>query len=382
MPTCPAPLVAQKKCGPPSGIGKQEVTQLLEPNFPDHPHQHHGAKQDQAKWTKHSRNQAQQQQQQQSQQPQARNIYTWISAPRAIYNNKRLMRLSNDRKGYPEQQELVELESPAFAIVSSDHHSYRASSLGKPNAIVRPLRHGRDQREVIEGQHIVNLHPDYKLLHEIETQLSRANNAKDSSAPNIHHVGKGDRGDRTKQEQLVRGAIEIEKTTERGQHRGQHEFSRELDAKLRKLQNDSSKRSSKNSSTQEVNVRKRPLFITTVPKGVFLQPTKELPALLPGSSQRRLYAFESRPRILTAPSLTSNNQHLNNNNNNDINHPNHNHPGEYVCKHGSHHYGKPVAPRIAHPDADTVRKVTVTDLQSIVTGGQHQRPAHCNRLAR
>uniref|UniRef100_A0A182WI04 Radial spoke head protein 3 n=1 Tax=Anopheles minimus TaxID=112268 RepID=A0A182WI04_9DIPT len=278
----------------------------------------------------------------------------------------------------PDQQELLELESPAFAVVSSDH-SYRASSLGKPNAIVRPLRHGREQREVIEGQHIVNLHPDYKLLHEIETQLSRRN--KDNT--NTVHGNSQDRGDLAKQNQLLRpnygaGAIEIEKT-DRGNR--QHEFSRELDAKLRKLQNDSSKRSSKNGSTQEVNVRKRPLFITTVPKGVFLQPTKELPLLLPGSSQRRLYAFESRPRILTAPSLSNNN----NNNNNDINHPNHNHPGEYVCKHGSHHYGKPLAPRIAHitaGDADVVRKVAVTELQSIATGQQQRSGPPCNRPAR
>uniref|UniRef100_A0A182JSY8 Radial spoke head protein 3 n=1 Tax=Anopheles christyi TaxID=43041 RepID=A0A182JSY8_9DIPT len=407
MPTGPAPLVAQKKCGPPSGIGKQEVTQLLEPNFPDHHHHHHHASKQDAKWTKHTHTQAQQQQHQQ--QPQTRNIYSWISAPRAIYNNKRLMRMSNDHKGrvfgfgeslptviQPEQQhqqELVELESPAFAIVSSDHHSYRASSLGKPNAIVRPLRHGRDQREVIEGEHLVNLHPDYKLLHEIEAQLSR-NNSRQKE--NDAHNGNGKDGP-VKKEQNVRGtknyapgAIEIEKTTDgRGQqqqqqpqhhHRGQHEFSRELDAKLRKLQNDSSKRSSKNGSTQEVNTaRKRPLFITTVPKGVFLQPTKELPAaLLPATSNhRRLYAFESRPRILTAPSLSSNHPQHNNNNNNDINHPNHNHPGEYVCKHGSHHYGKP--PRISYPtEPDTVRKVTVTELQSIVaSGGQHQgRPSH------
>ncbi|XP_035907942.1 radial spoke head protein 3 homolog isoform X1 [Anopheles stephensi] len=273
----------------------------------------------------------------------------------------------------PEQQELLELESPAFAVVSSDH-SYRASSLGKPNAIVRPLRHGREQREVIEGQHIVSLHPDYKLLHEIEAQLSRHNSRNKDTNAN----GGQDRGDPAKllRSNYAPGAIEIEKT-DRGTR--QHEFSRELDAKLRKLQNDSSKRSSKNGSTQEVNVRKRPLFITTVPKGVFLQPTKELPLLLPGASQRRLYAFESRPRILTAPSLS--------NNNNDINHPNHNHPGEYVCKHGSHHYGKPLAPRIsaqlAAGEAEVVRKLAVTELQSIANG-RHQRsgPQHTGRPAR
>uniref|UniRef100_A0A182QL26 Radial spoke head protein 3 n=1 Tax=Anopheles farauti TaxID=69004 RepID=A0A182QL26_9DIPT len=278
----------------------------------------------------------------------------------------------------PDQaQELLELESPAFAIVSSDH-SYRASSIGKPNAIVRPLRHAREQREVIEGQHIVNLHPDYKLLHELEAQLSRNNNRNKDTGEH-HGVESG------KLNQLHRSAyaagtgIEGEKA-DRGGTR-QHEFSRELDAKLRKLQNESSsKRSSKNGSTQEVNVRKRPLFITTVPKGVFLQPTKELPVLLPGSSQRRLYAFESRPRILTAPSLTNNNN--NNNNNNDINHPNHNHPGEYVCKHGSHHYGKPVlaTPRLA-PD-DVVRKVAVTELQSIASGQPQRNGPHYTTTTR
>ncbi|XP_053674343.1 radial spoke head protein 3 homolog [Anopheles nili] len=262
----------------------------------------------------------------------------------------------------PEQQELLELESPAFAIIPSEQ-TYRSSSLGKPNAIVRPLRHAREHREVIEGQHIVNLHPDYKLLHEIETQLVRGTiRVKDD---------RRDRGEQpTNADQLLQRLSYGSDTQtlgpgEKPPNTRQHEFSRELDAKLRKLQSDSSKRSSKNGSTQEVNVRKRPLFITTVPKGVFLQPTKELPV---GTSQRRLYAFESRPRILTAPSLSNNN---NNNNNNDINHPNHNHPGEYVCKHGSHHYGKPSAPRIQAEEV--VRKaVPVTELQSIA---HRTRPA-------
>ncbi|KFB44519.1 AGAP005880-PA-like protein [Anopheles sinensis] len=398
MPTCPAPLVAQKKCGPPSGIGRQEVTQLLEPNFPEHHHQRHGhgtqnnAHKPEAKCSKHSR----------AQQQESRNVYTWISAPRAIYNNKRLMRMSNDRRGKPtgwdvgegsvstketpdltcvkmptlsahqqqnQQQELLELESPAFSIVPSD--LYRAGSIGKPNAIVRPLRHG-PHREVIEGQHIVDLHPDYKLLHELEEQLIRNNRGRDGNNNNsATGVGQESRNNY--------GGLEpgTGEKTERKKPQ-QHEFSRELDAKLRKLQSDSSKRSSKNGSTQEVNVRKRPLFITTVPKGVFLQPSRDLPVPLPASSQRRLYAFESRPRILTAPSFShGQHQHQHLNNNNDINHPNHNHPGEYVCKHGSHHYNKPAATRPANPDDGRTEAVVarkVAELQSIAG----QPPTHHN----
>ncbi|XP_058123138.1 radial spoke head protein 3 homolog [Anopheles ziemanni] len=264
-----------------------------------------------------------------------------------------------------QQQELLELESPAFSIVPSD--LYRAGSIGKPNAIVRPLRHG-PHREVIEGQHIVDLHPDYKLLHELEEQLIRNNRGRDGN--NNNNSSATGIGQESGTNYGGQEAVTGEKTERRKPQ--QHEFSRELDAKLRKLQSDSSKRSSKNGSTQEVNVRKRPLFITTVPKGIFLQPTREPPVPLPASSQRRLYAFESRPRILTAPSLSNGQQqqqhHQHHNNNNDINHPNHNHPGEYVCKHGSHHYNKPAATRPANADdgrAEAVVARKVAELQSI-----------------
>ncbi|XP_062544484.1 radial spoke head protein 3 homolog B isoform X2 [Armigeres subalbatus] len=205
-----------------------------------------------------------------------------------------------------QQEELLE-ESPTFAIVPTDHFR----GIGKPNAIVRPLLHNR---EVIEGQHIINLHPDYKLIHDLEAQIIRNNTA--------NKISKSDKNNNT-----TNTAAAPIKRTDRGRP---NEFTKELDAKLRRLQTDSSKRSSKNGSSQDVNTKKKPLFITTVPKGVFLQPSKELPNIVPSASTlRRLYAFESRPRILTSNSY-------NNNNNNDINHPNHNH--QHLCKHGSHHH--------------------------------------------
>lgn len=119
-------------------------------------------------------------------------------------------------------------ESPAFAIVPVDHFR----GLGKPNAIVRPLRHNR---EVIEGQHIINLHPDYKLIHDLEAQIIRNNT--------IHsNKNKSDSNNNTTFTSNTATAVPI-KRTERGRP---NEFTKELDAKLRRLQNDSSKRSSKN----------------------------------------------------------------------------------------------------------------------------------------
>uniref|UniRef100_A0A182IKR5 Uncharacterized protein n=1 Tax=Anopheles atroparvus TaxID=41427 RepID=A0A182IKR5_ANOAO len=258
MPKCPAPLVTQKKCGPPTAIDIQEVTQLLEPNFPEHDqHHHHRHHHRHGQNVPKSEAKCSQQQQQQQQQ-QSRNVYTWISAPRAIYNNKRLMRMSNERRGTKpskifttcvkmptlsahqqqnQQQELLELESPAFAIVQSDH--YRTGNIGKPNAIVRPLRHTGQHREVIEGQHIVNLHPDYKLLHELEEQLIRNNRGRDGNNNNSA-TGNGHDTRPNYGPEAATG-----EKTERAKPQ-QHEFSRELDAKLRQLQSDSSKRSSKN----------------------------------------------------------------------------------------------------------------------------------------
>lgn len=61
------------------------------------------------------------------------------------------------------------------------------------------------------------------------------------------------------------------------------EFNKELEKKLRKLQK------------HEIQIiqPKRPLFITTVPKGIFLQPDCNQPI-----QPRKVYAYVSRPRIL------------------------------------------------------------------------------------
>ncbi|XP_035789958.1 uncharacterized protein LOC118465651 [Anopheles albimanus] len=297
-----------------------------------------------------------------------------------------------DQQPQEPAEELLELESPAFSIVPSADHYHRGALIGKPNAIVRPLRHAgqqqlqqqQQQREVIEGQHITNLHSDFKLLQELEQHIIRSSRRSNESAAESEN--------RNPAHQPISAAGQATEPTGAPDRGRQHEFSRELDAKLRKLQSDSSKRSSKNGSSQEVNlVRKRPLFITTVPKGVFLQPSKDLSVLVPSSTaapppphhhqqQRRLYAFESRPRVLPVSLVQASlghhhhghhQKHQNGNNNNDINHPNYNHPGmEYICKHGSHHYNKPAAPT-GGTGEDPVRNQTVTEVQSIGRGQHH-----------
>ncbi|XP_050098421.1 uncharacterized protein LOC126579138 [Anopheles aquasalis] len=311
-----------------------------------------------------------------------------------------------DQQPQEPAEELLELESPAFSIVPSADHYHRGALIGKPNAIVRPLRHPgqqqqqqqqQQQREVIEGQHITNLHSDLKLLQELEQHIIRNNRRSNESVAEAENRNPAHQPSATGQTSEPTGGA-----PDRGR---QHEFSRELDAKLRKLQSDSSKRSSKNGSSQEVNlVRKRPLFITTVPKGVFLQPSKDLSVLVPVTTvtsaphhhqqqhqqqqQRRLYAFESRPRVLP-PSLVQaslghhghpKHPNGNGNNNNDINHPNYNHPGmEYICKHGSHHYNKP-APQQTGEDQGPVRNQTVTEVQSIGRGHHHRTLARDHNI--
>lgn len=74
-------------------------------------------------------------------------------------------------------------------------------------------------------------------------------------------------------------------------------FTKTLDAKLRKLQ--------KEEKNKRVEQQKRPLFVTTVRKGTFLQPPPEIATLLGfrvdeqvRKDEKKLYSFSSKPRIL------------------------------------------------------------------------------------
>lgn len=80
------------------------------------------------------------------------------------------------------------------------------------------------------------------------------------------------------------------------------QFTKELDSKLRRLQyrGDKPQKRSDNvaNANSAVQMQKRPLFITTVPKGVFLQPVKEIPIVR--NPHKGLYAFASRPKVMVS----------------------------------------------------------------------------------
>ncbi|XP_037908679.1 radial spoke head protein 3 homolog B isoform X2 [Hermetia illucens] len=132
--------------------------------------------------------------------------------------------------------QLTTVVSPtqAFQVIN---HDFLAPAISKPNAIVRPLRRDDPMN-------------DSKLIAYVESQIVKTSPID--------------------------------------------QFTKELDTKLRRLKTENkSKSSSKNGSNQE-NICKRPIFITTVPKGIFLQPPTELRV-----PSRRVYAYSSKPRIFT-----------------------------------------------------------------------------------
>lgn len=78
-------------------------------------------------------------------------------------------------------------------------------------------------------------------------------------------------------------------------------FTKTLDAKLRRLQ-----REEKIKRTNDV--AKKPLFVTTVKKGQFLEPPPEIASLLgfkvdqTKKEEKKLYAYSSKPRVLNKTS--------------------------------------------------------------------------------
>lgn len=87
-------------------------------------------------------------------------------------------------------------------------------------------------------------------------------------------------------------------------------FTKTLDAKLRKLQKEE-----KNKRTEQ---QKKPLFVTTVKKGTFLQPPPELASLFGfrieeemRKDDKKLYAYASKPRVLNRSNNVNKTGHKN-----------------------------------------------------------------------
>ncbi|XP_037807214.1 putative uncharacterized protein DDB_G0284695 [Lucilia sericata] len=81
-------------------------------------------------------------------------------------------------------------------------------------------------------------------------------------------------------------------------------FAEELNRKLSHLSSSQGSRDFKNSSQHGSNqdtLNQRPLFITTVPRGIFLPPPKDIVLLSP-SRKRQLYAYSSHPVVYNTTS--------------------------------------------------------------------------------
>lgn len=80
-------------------------------------------------------------------------------------------------------------------------------------------------------------------------------------------------------------------------------FTKTLDAKLKKLQREEKQRYRKSTDIQN-----RPLFVTTVKKGQFLEPPPEIANLLgfkveeqESRDKKKMYEYANKPRVLTKP---------------------------------------------------------------------------------
>ena len=117
------------------------------------------------------------------------------------------------------------IERTAFALLPIEH--YRGIG-DKPNAIVRPLRHNCEPTEGRYHHQIINIHPDYKALYDLESQIIQK--VKQTNYNNSNN--KKTATDSNNNQQSI--------------HKLKcNEFTKELDAKLRKLNYDSSNQSSK-----------------------------------------------------------------------------------------------------------------------------------------
>ncbi|XP_019893070.2 uncharacterized protein LOC101892397 [Musca domestica] len=160
----------------------------------------------------------------------------------------------------------------AFTVLNNDYTSSSSYLANKPNAIVHPIRRSE------------------------ETALPK----------NANLLGR----DLRINGYSTNAGLSI---TQPAYSRDVQKFAEELKRKLSSL--DSSiagnrdlslsrfKNSSQNGSNQET-LNQRPLFITTVPRGIFLPPPKEV-ALLSPTRKRQLYAYSSHPVVYRGNEPTS-----------------------------------------------------------------------------
>ncbi|XP_065359986.1 putative uncharacterized protein DDB_G0284695 [Calliphora vicina] len=163
---------------------------------------------------------------------------------------------------------------PSFAVLNNDYATSSSFS-HKPNAIVHPIRRSEQAA----------LPKTYNGL-EQELMVTGYNPSLSVTYPQL------------------------------GASNARH-FAEELNRKLSHLSSSQGSRDFKNSSQHGSNqetFNQRPLFITTVPRGIFLPPPKDIVLLSP-TRKRQLYAYASHPVVYntttssTLPTSYYNNTH-------------------------------------------------------------------------
>ncbi|KAI9587271.1 hypothetical protein GQX74_003118 [Glossina fuscipes] len=162
--------------------------------------------------------------------------------------------------------------STSFTVLNND---YDSSITGKPNAIVHPIQR-TDYTALPTNKHVRNGN-----LHLWGTQIA--------SEPQTAIPTTATQFNANFAEELNRRLRNLNIKTGRSL-----EWSR-------------SKYSVQNGSNQET-LNQRPLFITTVPRGIFLPPPKEV-FLIPSQHKKSLYAYSSHPVVYQA-SLRHQKQHI------------------------------------------------------------------------
>ncbi|XP_054733069.1 uncharacterized protein LOC129240987 [Anastrepha obliqua] len=171
----------------------------------------------------------------------------------------------------------------AFTVLNNDDPSNQFDS-GKPNAIVRPIR--RFEKPELARHTRQNVATDENTpLSQQQSHYQKKYFSSSFSSKKMTHSSPG----RTSDEDV-------------------EQLRDELNRKLRNLHYTTAadvwikSRHSSNASPQD-QVVKRPLFITTVPSGVFLPPPKEPP--IPWFLKPHIYAYSSHPMVLTSSGVVA-----------------------------------------------------------------------------
>ncbi|XP_031620238.1 radial spoke head protein 3 homolog B isoform X1 [Contarinia nasturtii] len=139
-----------------------------------------------------------------------------------------------------------------FSVIPINNNTDEYGPYGKPNAIVRPLRRNEPNEMILPEANEANLPASSQSTPKVNVPVKQKKREIDT-------------------------------------------FTKELDNKLRHLQKDK-KNSSKNENNGLINPSSRPRFFTTVPSGVYLPPSKELP-IASKVRNPRTYAYFSIPKI-------------------------------------------------------------------------------------